>query len=249
MTLHIVRDIMTTHLVTVEPDDTLSHATNLFRQHQFHHLPVVQSLPPVRTQWTASPGQQPTLIFQGLLTTEDIEMAIALAKPEATSDLHLHPWQDRHVAEIMHRMDVWVTPITSVAAAAQLLVERGMNCLPVIESREVGTELQDILVGLLTRSDILLALARSLGASEPGTQISIQLPAGRMTPLAKALLAADELHVGIGSILAAPQEQHTPLSASLRLRTINPGPLLTRLKQEGIAYLLADSFVEDEKHA
>ncbi|HEX6553930.1 MAG TPA: CBS domain-containing protein [Ktedonobacteraceae bacterium] len=31
----IVRDIMTTKLVTVEPDDTLGHAAQLLRQHQF----------------------------------------------------------------------------------------------------------------------------------------------------------------------------------------------------------------------
>jgi acetoin utilization protein AcuB len=244
----IVRDMMTTHLVTVKPDDTVSHVANLFRQHQFHHLPVVQSVPHVRTQRTRSSGQQPTLIFRGLLTTEDIEMAIALAKPETSSDPLARPWQERHVAEIMRRQDVWVTPTTSVAAAAQLLVERGINCLPVIEPEEAGTESQDILVGLLTRSDILLGLARSLGAFEPGTQISIQLPAGHMTPLARALLAADELHIGIGSILAAPDGQHTPRSASLRLSTINPGPLLARLKQEGIVYLTGDSFMEGEKH-
>ncbi len=250
MTFHIVQDMMTTHLVTVGPDDTVSHAAHLFRQYQFHHLPVVRKAPHIRTQQSVSPGQQPALIFQGLLTTEDVEMAVALASPEDTaSSPPTHPWQDRHVAEIMRRQEVWVTPTTSVAAAAQLLVERGINCLPVIASREVGTESQDILVGLLTRSDILLALARSLGAFEPGTQITIQLPAGRMAPLARALLAADEVHVGIGSILAAPHEQHSPRSASLRLRTINPGPLLTRLKQEGIVYHLGDSSVEDEHHA
>jgi acetoin utilization protein AcuB len=174
---------------------------------------------------------------------------MALASSEAASDPSAQPWQDRRVGEIMQRMEVWVSPTTSVAAAAQLLVERGINCLPVIESREIDSELQDILVGLLTRSDILLVLARSLGASEPGTQISIRLPAGWMAPLARALLAADELHVGVGSILAAPYKQHYPQSASLRLRTINPGPLLTRLKQEGIVYLLGDSLVEDENHA
>src|SRR5262249_11290660 len=137
MTFHTVRDMMTTHLVTVEPDDTVNHAANLFRQHQFHHLPVVRKAPHIRKQQTVSPGQQPALIFQGLLTTKDIEMAMALAKPETASNFLAHPWQDLHVAEIMHRMEVWVTPTTSVAAAAQLLVERGINCLPVIESREV----------------------------------------------------------------------------------------------------------------
>lgn len=38
----IVRDMMTTQLVTVAPDDTLGHACNLLREHRFHHLPVVE---------------------------------------------------------------------------------------------------------------------------------------------------------------------------------------------------------------
>lgn len=245
----IVRDMMVTQLVTVKSDDTLSHAAHLFRQHQFHHLPVIRNLPHIPTPRTVSANQQSPLIFEGLLTTEDIETAMALAEQEVSSNAPARPWQERQVTEIMHPLEVWVTPTTSLAAVAQLLVERGINCLPVIESGEIGAESQDILVGLLTRSDILLALARSLGAFEPGTQISIQLPAGHMAPLARALLAADELHIGISSILAAPREQHTPRSATLRLNTINPGPLLTRLKQEGIVYLSGDSFVEGEHHA
>ena len=40
--LMIVSEVMTTKLVTVAPDDTLSHAANLLRQYQFHHLPVVK---------------------------------------------------------------------------------------------------------------------------------------------------------------------------------------------------------------
>src|SRR5215472_3955989 len=136
----IVRDMMTTRLVTVKPDDTVSHAASLFRQYQFHHLPVVQSVPHVRTQRAVSRGQSPTLIFEGLLTTEDIEMAMALAQQESTSNPLARPWQERHVAEIMQRQEVWVAPTTSIAAAAQLLVERGINCLPVIETEEAGTE-------------------------------------------------------------------------------------------------------------
>ena len=242
----IVRDIMKTQLVTIKPDDTLSHAAHLFRQYQFHHLPVIRAMP---QQHTVSSDQRPRHIFQGLLTTEDVETAMTLAYPEVADNLSALPWQERRVAEIMHTPQVWVTPTTSVAAASQLLVERGINCLPVIEPEEVGTESQDLLVGLLTRSDILLALARSLGGFEPGTQINIQLPAGRMAPLARALLAADELHIAIGSVLAAPQELHTPRSASLRLNTINPGPLLTRLRQEGILYLAGDSLLGDKHHA
>ena len=39
----IVSEVMTTSLVTVTPGDTLSHAANLLRQYQFHHLPVVKA--------------------------------------------------------------------------------------------------------------------------------------------------------------------------------------------------------------
>ena len=176
-------------------------------------------------------------------------LLVALAQQEALNNPLAGLWQERLVTEIMQHPQVWVTPTTSVAAAAQLLVEHGINCLPVIETRKVGTQSQDLLVGLLTRSDILLALARALGATEPGTQISIQLPAGHMAPLAGALLAADELRVSICSVLAAPQEQHTPRFASLRLSTINPAPFLARLTQEGIGYLSGDVAVEGEHHA
>src|SRR5689334_3057457 len=109
----IVREMMTTQLVTVEPDDTVSHAAHLFRQYQFHHLPVVRMRrrPPPEASSSVSPP--PTLIFQGILNTHDIDMAVALGQQEATSHPLARPWQEWRVAEIMHRRDVWVTPTTS----------------------------------------------------------------------------------------------------------------------------------------
>jgi acetoin utilization protein AcuB len=188
------------------------------------------------------------LIFQGLLTTQDIDMAVALAQQEETSNPSARSWQERRVAEIMQSSSVSLTPRTPVAAAAQLLVERGINCLPVIEPGQAESEAGDILVGLVTRSDILLALARALGGFEPGTQVTLQLPNGRMAPLAKALLAADELHIGVCSVLAAPLEQNTPHHVSLRLRTINPASFFMRLEREGVLYVAGDGLMEDKDH-
>ena len=51
----IVREIMITRLITVTPDDTLSHAANLLRQHQFHHLPVVREVKAVEPEKAAYP--------------------------------------------------------------------------------------------------------------------------------------------------------------------------------------------------
>lgn len=243
----IVSDIMTTKLVTVNSDDTLSHAANLFRQYQFHHLPVVrtvrQRIPDVnRTVYTSK------LLFEGLLTSQDIDLVVAVAKQSSSGDILHHPWQEQRVMEVMHRASIRVTPNTSVAAAAQILVERGLNALPVVEYEHTEPETNTLLVGLLTRSDLLIALARSMGAYEPGMQLVLQLPVGDLKPLAQTLLLASELHVQIRSILASPLEGNVPRTATLRLGTINPAPLLVRLQEADIQYTFAEPLTEEETH-
>ncbi|HLL78012.1 MAG TPA: CBS domain-containing protein [Ktedonobacteraceae bacterium] len=240
----IVSEVMTTRLVTVTADDTLSHAANLFRQYQFHHLPVVKEghsfvFGPIDTKQ----GQH--LIFEGMLTTQDIDVAAAVGT--SSSDILHRPWQERRVGEIMQRATIRVSPTTSVAAAAQILVERGLNCLPVVEYEPEAQDAQEEtaaqearLVGLLTRSDLLIALARALGAFEPGMQLVIPLPTRDLTPLARTLQLAAELHIQVRSVLAAPLEGPVPLTATIRLGTIHPAPLLIRLQEESIDY----SFVE-----
>ena len=241
----IVSDVMTTKLITIVPDDTLSHAANLLRQYQFHHLPVVRTAPTFGSMYTS---QSKHLELEGLLSSQDIDMAAAVGT--SSSDILHQPWGERRVLEVMHRAIIRVTPTTSVAAAAQILVERGLNCLPVVEyerSEQSSGEREDealtrpLLVGLLTRSDLLMALARSLGAFEPGMQLSISLPMGDVTPLAKTLALAAELHIQVRSVLAAPLEGKIPLTATVRLGTIHPAPLLVRLQEEHIDYAAGET--------
>ena len=254
--LMIVSEVMTTKLVTVAPDDTLSHAANLFRQYQFHHLPVVKVSKEVSSN-ELNQSVHKTLLLEGLLTSQDIELAASAGK-WSSSELLQHPWQERRVVEMMHRASIRVSPNTSVAAAAQILVERGLNCLPVVEYEYVGQsskgqtneeETQAVLVGLLTRSDLLMALARSLGAFEPGMQLILPLPNGDLTPLARTLTLAEELHIHIRSVIAAPLQTNIPLEATLRLGTIHPAPLLAKLQEEHIQYNFADLLSGKDQHA
>lgn len=266
-------------LVTVAPDDTLSHAANLLRQYQFHHLPVVRGGSGAAT-WHWPGEKREPLVFEGLLTSQDIDMAVALERENSNGNTR-EPWQSQRVAEIMHRALIRVTPGTSVAAAALLLVERNLNCLPVVQyesqhaqaegeqaaqeekegqsepvaqrekanksEQQAGAEGwqegRPLLVGLLTRSDLLIALARSLGAFEPGMQLIIPLRHGNMQPLARALALADEMHIQVRSVVAAPLQGTFPRVATLRLGTINPAPFLLRLQEERILYSFADQDV------
>lgn len=244
----IVSEVMATKLVTVTSNDTLSHAANLLRQHQFHHLPVVQA--PGSQQ-----GAQNTLpVLEGLLTAQDIDLAAANGESSSIDVLH-QPWQERRVVEVMHRATIRVNPNTDVAAAAKILVERGLNCLPVVEyeqaeqgAGDTEPETRPVLVGLLTRSDLLIALARLLGALEPGMQLIVPLPTGNLTPLTQTLLLAAELHIPVRSVLAAPMEGSVPRVATVRLGTINPTPLLVRLQQENIQYTFAGPLAESGAH-
>lgn len=247
----IVSEVMTTKLITVTPDDTLSHAANLLRQYQFHHLPVVTATGPNEWSGYTGSGQNALPEFQGLLTSQDIDLAAAMGKWSSSEVLH-RPWQERLVAEVMHPASIRVTPTTSVAAAAQLLVERGLNCLPVVEygqaGQDDGEESRPVLLGLVTRSDLLIALARSLGAFEPGMELTIQLLPGDLRPLAETLALAAQLHIQIRSVMAAPQENGVPRVATIRLGTINPAPLLVRLQEAHIQYTFAGSLAEGDGH-
>ncbi len=244
----IVKDIMTTKLVTVEPGDTLSHAANILRQYQFHHLPVVRSVSRPAAQKAGHAAQSPLLLFEGLLTSQDINMVVALAKQSSSGEVLQRSWQEQRVAELMHRATIRVMPTTSVAAAAQLLVERNLNSLPVVEYETGDAGIQTILVGLITRSDLLIALARMMGAFEPGMQLDIPLPPGDLSRLAQTLVFVAELHMQVRSIVAAPTEGGVPQTATLRLGTINPAPLLVRLRDAGIEYSFADPLEGENDH-
>src|SRR5690349_3206098 len=123
----IVSEVMSTRLITVTPDDTLSHAANLLRQYQFHHLPVVKPLETGEAHSTEQGAKDSRLVLQGMLTSHDIDLVVALGKQSSSGDLLHRPWQEQRVVEVMHRASVRVTPSTGVAAAAQILVERGLN--------------------------------------------------------------------------------------------------------------------------
>jgi len=234
---------MTTQLVTVAPDDTLARAVNLFRQHQFHHLPVARTISVPDPESGDQKARKTLHLLEGVLTAQDIDLQAALARQNPAAETQ-QPWQERLVAEVMHRALIRVTPTTGVASAAQILVERNLTYLPVVEYDQHTPEQKALLVGLVTRSDLLIALSRAMGAFEPGMQLNLALPLGDMSFLARTLLLAAELHIPIRSIMAVPLDDGIPRVAALRLGTINPAPLLIRLQKEGIQYSFGNALIE-----
>ena len=79
----IVREIMITRLITVAPDATLSHAANLLRRYQFHHLPVARTTNTPAASKSGNSAPDTRLLLEGMLTSYDIDLAVELERQNA----------------------------------------------------------------------------------------------------------------------------------------------------------------------
>jgi CBS domain-containing protein len=138
-----VREVMTRHLVTVGPTATLKEAAPLFLEHRISGLPVVDR------------GR-----LVGVLSESDIvaKETSGYANGDLNRKEAMHVRRERGastVGEAMTTEVVTVEPWVSIWAAADLMVTRDVNRLPVVDTR-TGQ-----LLGLVTRDDLVRAFARS----------------------------------------------------------------------------------------
>ena len=144
-------DIMSRNLVTVGPDTPLNQVADLFRQHGFTSLPVVQD------------GDRFLgVIFQIHLIRRAREDAFRLDRRfSAAMARLLDQNRDRPVSasEIMATAMPRALPTTPVAALLPMMSEGDCDAVPVLDRGRI--------VGIVTRTDLIAALARhSLSAPE-----------------------------------------------------------------------------------
>jgi acetoin utilization protein AcuB len=129
----------------------------------------------------------------------------------------------------MHQPVITVSPDTPVEFAASLMAENAIGCLPVVADEEAGR-----LVGIITESDLFHAMVRLFGSQEPSTRLRLILPGGDATKLGQVLLMIGKHNLHLAGVLAEPVNAEGRWSITLRVRTINPEPLLRELKDAGI---------------
>ena len=128
-----IADIMTTDLVTIEPQNSVATAIRLMRQGQLRRLPVVE-------------GD----VLVGMVTSGDLRRITGLSSilRDLSQDNFL--WHHIPVANVMSRDPITLTPDISIAEAARLLIDQKVGGLPVVD--------QGRLVGIVTTSDLLQSL-------------------------------------------------------------------------------------------
>jgi len=134
----LVRDVMSSPVVTATPGTLLKEVANLLVEHEISAVPVVE---------------HDELV--GIVSEADLVPLELAPDPRA----HLAPVPEppaqlpRVVAEVMTREVVALPERADAAEAGRLMLERGIKSIPVVRERRV--------VGIVARRDLLKALARS----------------------------------------------------------------------------------------
>lgn len=198
---------MRTSLITVTKDATLAQARELLHNHRIRHLPVVE-------------GDR----LVGILTDRDIRQAspssAAGISPDRTSAFLAQIPASRAMVQDVRT----VSPYTTIEEAARLMIEHKIGCLPVTEANR--------LVGIITETDILGVLVDVMGIREPSTRIEVTL-SDRPGALADVTQIIKSHQVNISSIVTMAHEERGKRLAIIRLKTINPKPILKDLSAAG----------------
>lgn len=134
----LVENRMKRDPITISPETGILEASRLLRQHRIRHLPVVKA------------GR-----LVGILTDRDLKR-VSPSPATSLSVYEVNYLLDKLEAEeVMTKQVVTVRPNTTVEDAAKLLLAHKIGGLPVVEG--------EMLVGILTETDVLEALIEAMG--------------------------------------------------------------------------------------
>lgn len=134
-----VESWMVKDIFSIGYDAGIRDALVAMKKHSVRHLPVVEN------------G-----FFLGLVTLGDLKQAIIASMIEQLK-----------VSDVMIREPYTITRETSLEKAAQIIYEKRIGCLPVVEDEKI--------VGILTVNDILKAFIDIMGVLKGGSRIDVIL--------------------------------------------------------------------------
>lgn len=149
----IVADAMTPNPIVVKPDTPLQEAIHILAERHISGLPVVNEagqligiISETDLMWQETGVTPPAYIMF-------LDSVIFLKNP-AQYERDLHKALGQTVGEVMTTDAIAISPNNPLREAAQLMHERKINRLPVLDAA-------GHIIGILTRGDIIRAMAAS----------------------------------------------------------------------------------------
>ncbi|MDC7232708.1 MAG: CBS and ACT domain-containing protein [Spirochaetales bacterium] len=196
-----VSNRMTKNPVTVSPDTPVSEARDKMKKENIHRLPVVDK----------------NDHLMGIITEKDI--LYASPSPATSLDVYeISSLMSRlEVHSVMTREVITVGPDTPLEDAARILADNNIGGLPIIEN--------DILVGIITESDLFRVFVELFGAREKGIRLTVLTPdkRGELADLSKSIADAGGDIVSFGNMLG---ENATNRYAIIKVKNLSEKELI-----------------------
>ncbi len=209
-----VKDRMRRSLVSIAQSDTLDHALTTLKRFNIRHLPVVK-------------GDR----VVGIVSDRDVKKAAPSPFDYPTAEEFRAFTSAVSVKEIMTKEVITVAPLTPIEEAASLMSQKRIGALPVVQEGR--------LVGMITETDVLGVMTEMMGATQTASRIEIEIPASPGT-LTEVIGIVEGQQVEIASLVTLPAREGARRLLILRLRTINPDPVVRALEERGYPQVVGE---------
>ncbi|WP_208585850.1 CBS and ACT domain-containing protein [Gracilibacillus suaedae] len=194
----LVKDIMKTEVVTLQPDATVSDALQLLQKHSIRHIPVVNQ------------GKH----VLGIVSDRDVRDA----SPSILDDEINKEVLSRSIQDIMSTPVITTHPYEFFEEVATIFYQKEFACLPVVKNHQ--------LVGMITEKDMLYAFIQLTGTHSPSTQLEIKVP-DRIGVLSDVCQYFTNRNIKIVSVYSYPDTTAPDYKVLVfRIQTMNPIPVV-----------------------
>ncbi|WP_031514983.1 CBS and ACT domain-containing protein [Desulfofalx alkaliphila] len=201
-----VADYMTTSPITVSKDTSVIEALDILKKNKIRQLPVTSGYKHI-----------------GLVT----EKELLAASPSPATTLSVYEIKDLmsklSVGSVMNKNPLTVTPYCAIEEAALLMRENKENSLLVID--------KDVLVGIITESDIFDAIIKMSGAKRAGTRIVIETK-NKIGLIAEITGIVRDCNIDVAGI-GVIERSGGMVQMMLRLCTAQPFEVINALEKAG----------------
>lgn len=194
----LVKDFMTRHPIMINASMTAPEAQKIMMENSIRHLPVVGD------------GKR----LQGLITQQSLKL-----DPETLGSLNV--WEiTRYLSNLLVK-NVMITaqqvhtivPEKTAERAARIMLDKKIGCLPVVEDKNV-------VVGILTQADLLIAFQEMLALPSEGVRLTVRMP-NKKGEFAKLANVLSQHNIGVMGIGTYPSPRHDGFyDAVLKIRHV-----------------------------
>lgn len=143
---------MRNEVITILPDATIAETCSLMDEHRIRRIPVI--------------NQENQLL--GIISKEDLKKALPSAVDASLDETSRALANQVKIETFMTQTPVTVSPIDTLEKVATIMRQHKIGGIPVVEN--------ELLVGIITESDIFDAFVEVLGGSNKDTRVEFSIP-------------------------------------------------------------------------